>query len=254
MKPPQWLDRWCSATEQDYQINGYTVHWHQISYSGWELDTVRSHMKMSSALQAVCEGIHQSPMDPPTKTRNFMLPLLLIRMCCWWSAYDNALIWMQWDLTDYKSRLVHVMAWCHQATNRYWRQYWPRSVSPYGITRPQRVKGAIHCFGNADTVHHRIITISNFPEWKTWKDLYENGNLALYLVPKFSLMIWLVNISKKLKIACKMGNRGLLIERKKWEIRKKNRGAIFNIKIPCYQYRISCCDNGSKISSPNNKF
>ena len=32
------------------------------------------------------------------------------------------------------------MAWCHQATSHYMSQCWPRSMSPYGITRPQWVK------------------------------------------------------------------------------------------------------------------
>ena len=27
-----------------------------------------------------------------------------------------------------------VMAWCRQATSHYLRQYWPRSLSPYGVT------------------------------------------------------------------------------------------------------------------------
>ena len=29
------------------------------------------------------------------------------------------------------------MAWCHQATSHYLSQYWPSSVSPYGVTRLQ---------------------------------------------------------------------------------------------------------------------
>ena len=33
------------------------------------------------------------------------------------------------------------MAWHHQATSHYLRQYWPRSTSPYGVTRPQWVNG-----------------------------------------------------------------------------------------------------------------
>ena len=32
------------------------------------------------------------------------------------------------------------MAWCHQATSHYLSQGWPRSMSPYGVTRPQWVK------------------------------------------------------------------------------------------------------------------
>ena len=38
-----------------------------------------------------------------------------------------------------ESTLVQVMAWCHQATSHYLRQCWPRSLSPYGVTRPQWV-------------------------------------------------------------------------------------------------------------------
>ena len=33
-----------------------------------------------------------------------------------------------------------VMACCRQATSHYLNQCWPRSVSPYGVTRPQWVK------------------------------------------------------------------------------------------------------------------
>ena len=35
-----------------------------------------------------------------------------------------------------KSTLVQVMAWCCEATSYYLSQYWPRSVSPYNISRP----------------------------------------------------------------------------------------------------------------------
>ena len=35
--------------------------------------------------------------------------------------------------------LIQVMAWCHQATNHYLSQCWPRSMSPYGFTKPQWV-------------------------------------------------------------------------------------------------------------------
>ena len=55
------------------------------------------------------------------------------------SSYGNTLIWMAQDLTDDKSILVQVMAWCHQATSHHLSQCWPRSVSPYRITRPQWV-------------------------------------------------------------------------------------------------------------------
>ena len=44
-------------------------------------------------------------------------------------------------LIGYKSTLVPVMAWYHQASRHYLSQCWPRSnsMSPYGITRPQLI-------------------------------------------------------------------------------------------------------------------
>ena len=56
------------------------------------------------------------------------------------SSYDSALRWMSWDLPEDKSTMVEVMDWCCQATIHYLSQFWPRSLSPYGVTRPQWVK------------------------------------------------------------------------------------------------------------------
>ena len=47
---------------------------------------------------------------------------------------------MPQDLTDVKSTLVLVMAWCCEATSHYLIQCWPRGMLPYGVTGPQRVK------------------------------------------------------------------------------------------------------------------
>ena len=57
----------------------------------------------------------------------------------WGISCEIALIWMSLDLTDDPSALVQVMAWCRQATSHYLSQCWPRSLSPYGVTSPQRV-------------------------------------------------------------------------------------------------------------------
>ena len=57
----------------------------------------------------------------------------------WGMSCEIALIWMSLDLTDDQSTLVQVMAWCRQGTSHYLSQCWPRSQSPYGITRPQWV-------------------------------------------------------------------------------------------------------------------
>ena len=53
---------------------------------------------------------------------------------------QTALRWMPQQLTDDKSTLVQVIAWCRQAPSHYLSQCWPRSMSPNGITRPQWVK------------------------------------------------------------------------------------------------------------------
>ena len=58
----------------------------------------------------------------------------------WGISYKIVLRWMPLDLTDDKSTLVQVMAWCRQATSHYLSQCWPRSLLPDSVTRPQWVK------------------------------------------------------------------------------------------------------------------
>ena len=60
----------------------------------------------------------------------------------WCISCEIAIRWMYLDLTDDKSTLVQVMAWCHQATSLYLSQCWPRSMSPYGVIRPQWVNSS----------------------------------------------------------------------------------------------------------------
>ena len=58
----------------------------------------------------------------------------------WGISYEIVLTWTPQNLSDDKSILVQVMAWCRQATSHYLSQCWLRSMSPYGVTRPLRVK------------------------------------------------------------------------------------------------------------------
>ena len=58
----------------------------------------------------------------------------------WGISCETALIWMSVDFTDDQSTLVQVMAWCRQAASHYLNRCWPRSLIPYGITRPQWAK------------------------------------------------------------------------------------------------------------------
>ena len=80
---------------------------------------------------------------------------------------DNALRWMSWDITDDKSTLVQVMAWCHQAASNYMSQCWPSSMSPYGVTRPQLILMARVCYNSAPVTMALHIAISLL-----WSHLY----------------------------------------------------------------------------------
>ena len=55
------------------------------------------------------------------------------------SCREITVKWIPQNLTNEKSTLVQVMACCHQATSHYLSHCWPRSMLPYGITRPQWV-------------------------------------------------------------------------------------------------------------------
>ena len=62
---------------------------------------------------------------------------------CWGISCEIILKWMPLGLTDDESTFVQVMAWCREVTSHYLSQCWPRSVSPYGVTRPQWVQWLI---------------------------------------------------------------------------------------------------------------
>ena len=67
-------------------------------------------------------------------------------------SYEIALRWMPPNLAEYKSTLVQVMAWCHQAASLYLSQCWPRSMSPNGVSRPDWVKSWL-CIIRCLTIH-----------------------------------------------------------------------------------------------------
>ena len=51
------------------------------------------------------------------------------------------------------------MAWCHQVTSQYLNQCWPRSLSPYDITRPPWVNHLTVSYGDRrHTLLHMAVT------------------------------------------------------------------------------------------------
>ena len=72
--------------------------------------------------------------------------------------------WMPQNSADNKPTLVQAMAWCHQATSHYPGQCLSRFMSPYDVTKPQRIQldnnGPIFmlsCYNNF--LHDGIIVI-----------------------------------------------------------------------------------------------
>ena len=61
-----------------------------------------------------------------------------------------ALRWMPENLSNAKSTLVQVMAWCCQAASHYLNQCSPRSLMPYCVARPQWVNS--RCWNFTQTV------------------------------------------------------------------------------------------------------
>ena len=59
------------------------------------------------------------------------------------NSCETALRSMPQNPSDDKSTLVQVMAWCRQAASHYLSHCCPRSLSPYGVTRPQWVKSGM---------------------------------------------------------------------------------------------------------------
>ena len=98
------------------------------------------HLSLSTAKwRPFCLGLNS--LAPGKFEWNFRyLIFQIISVIDGWSiSCELALKWMWLNFTDDKSTLVQVMAWCRQATSHYLSQCWPKSLSPYGVTRPQWV-------------------------------------------------------------------------------------------------------------------
>ena len=62
------------------------------------------------------------------------------------------------------------MVWCRQATSHYLSQWWPRSMSPYGVTRPQWVHAITKTATYTQTTHVLVLTsfCDQFHLWKRY--------------------------------------------------------------------------------------
>ena len=104
--------------------------WDHKAYSCIALSLVQYHILI--ALNSLTPGRFQR------NIRKVIFQPILV-MDAWSISCKIVLKWMPMDLTYGKSTLVQVMAWCCQAPSHYLSQCWPRSLSPYGVIRPQWV-------------------------------------------------------------------------------------------------------------------
>ena len=94
----------------------------------------------------------------------------------WGISCEIALIWMSVDFTDDQSTLVQVMAWCRQATSHYLGQCWPRSLMPYGVTRPQFAKKKTH----SNSISQRCVYPHCERTCRTLVELWSNESNMFY--------------------------------------------------------------------------
>ena len=139
---------------------------------------------------------------------------------------------MSFDLTmltdDDMSTLVQVMAWCRQATSHYLSQCWPRSLSPYGVTRPQWVQAWMSNY--IPQFYMDVITMSMSSRFNTVTHLYRHGVLHPRMQTKFPFTGTLI-IQRKKNMAHSFTRqcRGIL-----WPCRK------IELKVHWSQWYLTC--------------
>ena len=111
-----------------------------------------------------------------------------------------AFSWMSLDVTDDKSTLVQVMAWCRQATSHYLKQCWPRCMSPYGVNRPQCVNSyakIILCMDSANQRCHYNV-MSSLIGWANTQNDPNYGPLWILYIPQITYWQFIsLNMSQK---------------------------------------------------------
>ena len=110
-----------------------------------------------------CESTHR-PLGDFNKISEKKIKLILVTDGCDISS-EIALRWTSLDLSDDKSTLVQVMAWCRQAKRHFLNQCWPRSLPPYGVTRPPWMLNDTPYFAVV-TINVRCVTLVASPHHK----------------------------------------------------------------------------------------
>ena len=140
----------------------YDVHWRQQHNVGELLHCLHIALSTVKYLQ---RRKWVNSLVPGRCGNNFksMIFKLTVQNSSWSTGWETALRIMPHNLINDKSTLVQVMAWswCRQTTSHYLSQYWPSSMSPYGITRHNNIlRPELHGHHFADKIF-----ISNIFYW-----------------------------------------------------------------------------------------
>ena len=136
-----WLLIWWQHKEPKHQ---QLLYWPSIPWIIPEGSTPSSHManSLSPVNSSLSQNAHYLALDRLQWASNNLQLSCPIQLQSIDFSEDQ-----EWELIPAihqanKSTLAQVMAWCRQATSHYLNQCWPRSLPPYGVTRPQRVKSS----------------------------------------------------------------------------------------------------------------
>ena len=139
----------------------WSLYWHGVLVHSLPVSRIS---KIESYHNIVIDKYN--PLAPGTFELNFKYVTFkqILGIDDWGLSCELALIWMSLDFTADQSTLVHVMAWCRQAASHYVGQCWPRSLSPYGVTRPQWVNAALSQIKYLLTIRivHTVISTFKF--------------------------------------------------------------------------------------------
>ena len=136
------------------QITSLTIVYSTV-YSGADQ---RKHQ--SSTSLAFVRRIHRRSVNSPHKwpVMQKMFPFDDVIMINWCLDHflQNGCRWVPQNCIEEKSILLHVMAWCCQATRYYPSQWGPKSMSLYGMTRLRWVKQKYNKTSSACRVHCKM--------------------------------------------------------------------------------------------------
>ena len=102
------------------------------------------------------------------------------------NSYQEEISWeFSVKLPSGEYHRTQVMVWCewyHQATSHFLSQHWPRSVSPYGVTRPQWVNFCTVSSRCELSIWNLIAACVTRPQWVNFCTVSSRFQLSIWNV------------------------------------------------------------------------